>query len=100
MITHVVAWRFPEEFDGLNKAELMEKVKADLEALVGVVESIDSFSVGINEVASDAASDVVLLSTFADWEALDAYRVHPAHQEVAKFIGAAATERRVVDFES
>jgi hypothetical protein len=36
---------------------------------------------------------------FDSREALDAYQVHPAHQEFAAFLGPLRTERRVVDYE-
>lgn len=100
MITHIVQWRVREEADGHPKARLIEEMQQRLEALNGVIPEIITLSVGINAKAGEQASDIVLLSTFADWEALQRYVVHPAHQEVAKFIGAVVTERRVVDFEN
>jgi hypothetical protein len=99
MITHVVQWKVKEEADGRDKAEILAKLKADLEALTGQIEEILSLTVGINAVDSEAASDVVLLSSFADWEALGRYQAHPAHQEVVGFVKTVVTERRVVDFE-
>ena len=100
MITHVVQWKIKDEALGMNKASLMSKLKSDLEALPAAIEEIASFSVGINEVESDAASDVVLVSTFADWDALKRYQAHPVHQEVVTFVGQIVSERRFVDFES
>ena len=46
----------------------------------------------------DATSDVVLVSDFADQAALDAYQVHPVHQEVKKFVVAVAESRQCVDY--
>ena len=100
MITHVVQWKIQDEALGMEKSALMTKLKADLEALHDVIEDISSLSVGINEVESDAASDVVLISSFADWDALKRYQVHPAHQDVVAFVREIVSERRVVDFES
>jgi hypothetical protein len=79
---------------------ILQKLKSDLEALPAEIEEILSLTVGINEVESEAASDVVLLSTFADWEALKRCQIHPAHQRVVSFVKQVVSERRVVDFES
>jgi hypothetical protein len=83
----------------LDKEALLEKMKAELEALPEYIGEIISLQVGVNEKPSDAASDMVLLSTFADWDALNRYQVHPEHVKVGGFIKQVATERRVVDFE-
>jgi len=99
MITHIVQWRVRDEADGMRKPELLQEMKCRLEALNGVVPDIISLSAGINDRPGDMASDIVLLSTFADWEALKRYVEHPAHQEVVKFVGRIVTERRFVDFE-
>jgi hypothetical protein len=100
MITHVVQWKIKETALSMDKPALLQKLKADLEALPSDIEEILSLTVGINEAESDAASDVVLLSTFADWPALNRYQTHPAHQKVVSFVKQVVTERRVVDFES
>ncbi|MGA0334096.1 MAG: Dabb family protein [Kiritimatiellia bacterium] len=99
MITHVVQWKVKDQALGLDKAGILEKLKQDLENLCNEIPEIISLQVGLNAKAADAASDVVLLSTFADWEALERYQQHPAHQEVVGFVREIAVERRVVDFE-
>lgn len=99
MITHVVCWKVKDRVGELDKPAILEKLKSDLEALPGHIEDILSLTVGINVNESEAASDVTLLSTFADWEALAAYQAHPAHREVVEFVKQVVSERRVVDFE-
>ncbi|MDA3872992.1 MAG: Dabb family protein [Kiritimatiellae bacterium] len=99
MITHVVQWKIQDQALGLDKSELIAKLKSDLEALPGEINEILSLNVGVNAKPGEAASDVVLLSTFADWDALDVYQNHPAHQKVVAFVKQIVTERRVVDFE-
>jgi hypothetical protein len=99
MITHIVQWKVKDQALGLDKAGILSKLKADLEELTSEIPEIISLQVGINEKPSDAASDIVLLSTFADWQALERYQLHPAHQEVVGFVKEIAVERRVVDFE-
>lgn len=99
MITHIVQWKVKDQAAGLDKAGILEKMKQELEALPGEIAEIISLQVGLNAKPADAASDIVLLSTFADWEALERYQIHPAHQEVVTFVKEVAAERRVVDFE-
>ncbi|WFB34372.1 Dabb family protein [Kiritimatiellota bacterium B12222] len=99
MITHIVQWKVKSEAAGLNKAGILAKMKSDLEALPPSIADISSLSVGLNEKPSETASDIVLISTFADWEALDRYQAHPEHVKVGSFIKEVAVERRVVDFE-
>jgi hypothetical protein len=100
MITHIVLWKIKDQALGLSKDELMEKLKADLEKLPVEIEEILSLNVGINAKAGETASDVVLLSTFADWQSLQRYQVHPVHQQVVAFVKQIVNERRVVDFEN
>ena len=100
MITHIVCWRVKEEAAGLDRPAILQKMKADLEALNGVIPEIGSLQVGLNEKESDFASDLVLHSTFASWEDLATYAAHPAHQAVVAFVKDVVTERRVVDFTS
>ena len=99
MITHIVQWRVREEAEGLQKPQILQEMRDRLEALNGKIPEIITLSVGLNERPGDHASDIVLLSTFADWEALSRYAAHPDHQEVVAFVGKVVTERRVVDFE-
>ena len=95
MITHIVQWKVKDQALDLDKAGILHKMKADLEALKETIEEIISLQVGLNEKPSDAASDIVLLSTFADWEALNRYQIHPSHQEVVAFVKQVVSERHV-----
>lgn len=99
MITHIVQWKVKDQADGLNKSQILQKIRSDLEALPEKMDEIISLQVGLNQKPSDAASDLVLLSTFADWESLGRYQNHPDHLAVAAYLKTVVTERRVVDFE-
>ncbi len=99
MIKHIVCWRIPEKVEGVSKADIIEKIQTSLNGLVGVVSEIKELEVGINYNEAPAAFDVSLYSVFESKETLQAYQVHPAHQEVAKYIGSVASERVVVDYE-
>ncbi|RUM44607.1 MAG: Dabb family protein [Hydrogenimonas sp.] len=95
MVVHIVMFHFKEE----NKEENIAKVKGMLEALVDKIEPLKSMEVGVDFLHSERSMDLVLTSTFDDKEGLEAYRIHPAHQEVVAFIKEVTIESRVVDYE-
>ena len=73
MLKHIVMWKLKEFAEGKTKAENALIMKESLERLVGIVPEIISLQVGINEKESDMAYDAVLISTFANAEALARY---------------------------
>ncbi len=99
MIKHVVMWKFKNSAEGHEKSENIEKVKKVLLALKPAISQLKSLDVGKNFNPSDAAFDLVLISTHEDKESLKGYINHPIHQEAATFIGKVVAERKVVDFE-
>jgi hypothetical protein len=99
MIRHIVMFRLKDHAHGNAKAENIRIIKAQLEALHGVIPGLLRMEVGVDFSASDTSADFVIDSDFSSREALEGYIVHPAHQTVAKFITEARTERRLVDFE-
>lgn len=85
MLKHIVMWKLKEFAEGKTKAENALIMKESLERLVGIVPEIISLQVGINEKESDMAYDAVLISTFANAEALARYKVHPEHVKVSNY---------------
>jgi hypothetical protein len=55
--------------------------------------------VGLNFENSGDAVDISLYTEFESREALDTYKIHPAHMPAKKFIPLVRTERRVIDYE-
>jgi hypothetical protein len=100
MIKHIVMWTLKEEAHGLNREQLAQKIKADLEALPPHIPELKEIEVGVNVIPGDAACDLCLISVFDSWEGLETYRVHPAHQQVVAFVKDAVTSRHVVDYET
>ena len=98
MIKHIVMWTVKETADH-DKEQNVQLVKEKLAALPTLIKEIKDYEVGINEIQSPAAYDVVLISTFDSWQDLDVYRNHPEHLKVAEFIGAVRDQRAVVDYE-
>lgn len=97
MIQHIVMWKMADTEDKNEKALA---IKENLEALKDKIKEIVDIRVGINFNQTEAASDVVLVSTFATRDDLAAYIQHSAHKAVGTaYVRPNVTERRVVDFE-
>ena len=94
MLTHIVCWKYKPETTAEQRAEHIAKLKN----LPNVISDILSFSVGADILHLERSFDTGLVATYADMTALDAYTVHPAHQEVAN-LGKQIAEKVVsVDF--
>jgi len=96
-IRHVVSWQLAAT-DPAEKAAHGARIKAELEALVGVVDDIRSLEVG-TDVAGGGNWDVALIADFDDLDAVGRYQVHPDHQKAAVFIRSVVSARMAVDFE-
>lgn len=93
MICHIVCMKFRDP-----TPELLAGIRDDLCALVGVVPELLDMKAGADQLRGDRSFDFALVARFADMEALERYRVHPAHRRVAERI-AQVRERSVsVDF--
>jgi len=99
MIKHIVMWKLKDEAEGGTKSVNKQKVIEKLHGLVDKISEISSLETGDNFNPSDAAYDLVLITTHISREALTGYIEHPAHKEAASFIGKVVADRRVVDFE-
>lgn len=99
MIKHIVLWRLKDFAEGASKQENVQKVKAMLEDMRGIIPGMLKLEVGIDFERSESASDIVLYSEFESRKDLEAYQIHPAHQPVKKFLPLVRSERRVVDYE-
>ena len=97
MIKHIVVWRMKDTPD---KYENALAIKNNLEALKGKIDVLVDIEVGLNFNETEAASDVVLVSSFKTKADLETYQDHPAHKAVgAEFVRPNVSERRVVDYE-
>lgn len=91
MVRHVVCQKFADVADAQEAARM-------LRALSGTVPTLRSMEVGLNELASERAYDLVLIATFDDMEGLHAYDAHPAHEAVRAFIKPRRTGTVSVDY--
>ena len=95
MIIHIVSWRLKEA----NKAENAALIKEKLEALRAIIPEIHKIEVGIDFSRVETSADLAVYSEFKNRADLQAYIVHPAHQEVVSFIKEVIAERRLIDYE-
>lgn len=99
MVKHIVMWRIKAFAHGNSAEANALLVKEKLEALRGRIPGLLSIEVGLDFSRTESSADVVLYSEFADRAALESYQAHPEHEALKPFIGAATSERRLVDYE-
>lgn len=94
MLIHIVCWKYKPE---ITEAE-RDAHRAKLKNLPDVIPDILSFKVGADILHLERSFDTGLVAAYPDRAALDAYTVHPSHQEVAA-LGKQIAEKVVsVDF--
>ena len=92
MIRHVVMWKLIDPADAPRFKQL-------LDTCIGLVPGMIEFEVGIRSTGLDANVDVLLVSSFVDAAALDAYQNHPHHKAVSSQLGPLRESRSVLDHE-
>lgn len=99
MVRHVILWKLKELSSEEEKKTVVENIKKNLEALVGVVPGLISLDINIEPLASSNA-DVMLDSLLEDEAALKEYQTHPEHVKAADTYVRPYTEVRMcMDFE-
>jgi hypothetical protein len=97
MIRHIVTWRLAATDPEQRRVDA-EGIKSRLEGLRGVVPA-ERIDVGIDLGETDGNWQAVLDSDFATREDLASYQSHPAHREVAEFVGSVTEARSCVDYQ-
>lgn len=96
MIKHVVIWSLRPEVD---REAALGRITSLLEGLAGVVESIRSIAAVRNVAYAGQNGDIAVVAEFDDVAGLDAYQVHPRHQEVAAEIRTLVASRAAIDWQ-
>ncbi len=94
MLTHIVCWKYKAE----TTEDEIETHISKLRNLPDVIPHILSFNVGRDCLHLERSFDTGLVATYPNREALDAYTVHPDHQEVAALGKQIAEQVVSVDF--
>ena len=90
-MNHVVFFRFTDPHDADEAARM-------LRGLIGVVPTLQHLEVGVDELRTTRSWDLCLITRFADRAGMEAYQVHPAHQDVVAWIKGHAPEAAAVDW--
>jgi Stress responsive A/B Barrel Domain. len=98
MIRHIVMFGVEADNAEDRNAKITEAA-VRLEKLVGVVPGLRAMTVGANGVDLEGNYDFALIADFDNADALSVYATHPAHVEVANFIGTFKTGRACIDIE-
>ena len=82
MVKHVIIWNLKEGLSDAEKIVVKKNAKQNLEALLGKIDGLVDIKIQ-TEFLPTSTGDMMLDSTFVDFDALKAYAVHPLHQDVA-----------------
>ena len=90
MIKHIVMWNLADAAEAPRFKEILDTCK-------GIVPGMREFEVAVHAEGLEANHDVALYAVFDDAASLQAYIVHPRHQEVVATLPARAS-RSVFDY--
>ena len=79
MIRHIVFLKYQGLPNQADQDEVVREVKSQLELLPAIIPGIDFFEVHHVIPIDSSSPDLVIISEFADMDALKAYLFHPAH---------------------
>lgn len=94
MIKHIVFFKLKDP-----TAENIERTVQVLRDMQGKIPQLRSLEAGSDVIRSERSYDLALIVEVDNLEDLQAYQVHPAHQEVIRFINEVKDHTLSVDFE-
>jgi len=94
-LTHVVLFTLKD-----SSPEIVEKTAVKLRSLAGNVPTLNSIEVGVNVIESARAYDLGIITRFDDLAAMEAYQVHPFHQDVLAYMKTVVKTAVAIDYES
>ena len=92
-LTHVVLFKLKD-----RSPDNLERTAAVLRSLDGTINVLRHIEVGVNVVPSARAYDVALITRFDSLADMEAYQVHPRHQEVLAFMREQTDTAAAVDY--
>jgi hypothetical protein len=95
MLTHIFLFKLTDP-----TTNNMEMLQEKLLSLDGKVPQLRHIEVGLNIVPSTRAYDVALYTRFDSREEMEAYQVHPYHQEVVAYVRSVVAGSVSVDYET
>ncbi len=95
MITHIVCFKLKE-----RSTENASKTRDVLMSMEGKIQQLLHLEVGIDVLHLERSYDVVLICKFNSLDDLEAYQIHPVHQDIVKYIKSVGEATVSVDFET
>ncbi len=97
MVKHIIVWKLKEDI--ADKNEVKNKIKTELESLVGKIDGLKEMKI-LTDGFESSSGDLMMDSTFANNDALKAYQKNPLHQAVANgTVRPNVAERLSFDYE-
>lgn len=98
MVKHIILWTLKDCSQG-EKEKIKKAIKEELEGLKGKISGLIDIKV-YTEPLSSSNVDLMLDSSFEDFESLKNYAVHPEHVYVADtFVRPFTAQRSCIDFQ-
>ena len=94
MVKHIILWQLKDELSPEQKEEVKKNIKSGLEGLANKIPGLVNIHVHVNGLETSNA-DVLLDSTFTDFDSLKDYSIHPSHVAVANEFVRPYTKTRV-----
>jgi hypothetical protein len=94
LIRHVVFFKFRVDAPASERSAALD----GLRALPAVIDAIETLEVGEDVLRRPRSWDAVLVATYADLDALEAYQVHEAHVVAAAKLRAVCESIGSVDY--
>lgn len=99
MIKHIVMFKL-KDTEGKTAYENALEAKERFNDVIANVKEMKKGEVVINSKDADQSNyTIALICDFETIEDLNAYQVHPAHLNFAKFTGSVRTDRACIDYE-
>lgn len=99
IVRHLVMWRLLDFAGVTGNPATMTALRECLARMRGTLPGLLRIDLGVDQSRTADSADLVLFSEFDSWAALDAYQVHPLHDEFKKLLGPLRSERRLGDYE-
>jgi hypothetical protein len=95
LITHIVCFKLKDRSEGN-----VQKTRDVLLSMQGRIPQLLHLEVGADVLHSDRSFDLALVSKFNSLADLDAYQIHPVHQEIIAYMKIVNDVLVAVDYES
>ena len=98
MLKHIVFFKLSNTYLGKEKDTIINKISRMLNNLPKSINEIIKIEVGMNISTRPTSYDLSLYVEFDNETDLNAYQVHPSHQQVILYLNTLDIETAVVDY--